>query len=327
MKLSDAQPIAEQLRGLLAPHCERIEIAGSVRREEHAVKDIEIVVIPRPTLLPFMDELLKDGTVQKALYGEKQTTRWGDKHRGLMYEGARCEIFSAEPGNWGYVLWLRTGPADANKWMMQLLKRRDPTLKSIESWWHREHTRLDTPSEESVFALFGLPYIAPTDRTAQEYSRHMGAKPKAEQATTENIFSDQGEEPEEEPGKKKKKPRYWMLPKTSAQREAWERLPPDPEEGEWAHFAVYLWIKELQETIKDLREDLLDKHKKMGAHMRLNRLEPLLDAAKARYFHGIKVGLPDYRIVKKDQDEHEQSQSADGDVPRAVTGESSIAAD
>ena len=40
-------PITERLVSILAPFCERIEIAGSLRRLKPEVGDIELVVIPK----------------------------------------------------------------------------------------------------------------------------------------------------------------------------------------------------------------------------------------------------------------------------------------
>lgn len=48
MILSEALKIAEAVLKELGPHCERIAIAGSVRRRKPEVKDIEIVAIPKP---------------------------------------------------------------------------------------------------------------------------------------------------------------------------------------------------------------------------------------------------------------------------------------
>ena len=48
MIYEQALEIAEKTKALLAPHCERIEIAGSIRRLKPFVKDIEIVAIPKP---------------------------------------------------------------------------------------------------------------------------------------------------------------------------------------------------------------------------------------------------------------------------------------
>jgi len=48
MNLTEAQRIAQIVKSELSPHCERIEIAGSIRRGKPEVKDIEIVAIPKP---------------------------------------------------------------------------------------------------------------------------------------------------------------------------------------------------------------------------------------------------------------------------------------
>lgn len=45
--LAQARAVADLLVSYLAPACERIEIAGSIRREVPEVKDIELVAIPR----------------------------------------------------------------------------------------------------------------------------------------------------------------------------------------------------------------------------------------------------------------------------------------
>lgn len=46
-KLEEAMPIAHFAAGKLAPHCELIDIAGSIRRKRTHVGDIEIVCAPR----------------------------------------------------------------------------------------------------------------------------------------------------------------------------------------------------------------------------------------------------------------------------------------
>lgn len=47
MTLSEARPIAGRILALLQPHCDRIHIAGSIRREKPDVKDVEIVCQPK----------------------------------------------------------------------------------------------------------------------------------------------------------------------------------------------------------------------------------------------------------------------------------------
>lgn len=47
MPLATAQILANTIWHALEPHCERIAIAGSIRREKETIGDIELVLIPR----------------------------------------------------------------------------------------------------------------------------------------------------------------------------------------------------------------------------------------------------------------------------------------
>ncbi len=65
MRFEKAYSIAERVMKLLKPFCDRIEIAGSLRREKEEVKDIEIVAIPKSNregwirLEDLLDEIIK----------------------------------------------------------------------------------------------------------------------------------------------------------------------------------------------------------------------------------------------------------------------------
>ncbi len=47
MKLGEARIIANKIVDMLSPHCRRIMIAGSIRRNREEVGDIEIVALPK----------------------------------------------------------------------------------------------------------------------------------------------------------------------------------------------------------------------------------------------------------------------------------------
>lgn len=55
VELAAARRMADRLLALLAPACERIAIAGSIRRGVPLVGDIEIVAMPRVTTEPAGD--------------------------------------------------------------------------------------------------------------------------------------------------------------------------------------------------------------------------------------------------------------------------------
>ena len=47
MDLGEAQKIANEVVNQLSPYCDKVEIAGSIRRQKPTVNDIDIVLIPR----------------------------------------------------------------------------------------------------------------------------------------------------------------------------------------------------------------------------------------------------------------------------------------
>jgi DNA polymerase/3'-5' exonuclease PolX len=184
VKLADARAIGEQLIEELSWGCERIEIAGSVRREKPEVKDLELVVLPGMGQRPVgfweseeysmfemaMDEALTRGVLEK----DERLVRWGSKYKRARFRNGGqdlvVELFVAQRHTWGYVLALRTGPADFNKiWAsheyhggcLPLGYR----LRDGELWHHGEVVPVE--EEEAFFEAIGLPWWPPAERTAE----------------------------------------------------------------------------------------------------------------------------------------------------------------
>jgi hypothetical protein len=187
IQLADARQVIGELVELLRPACERIEIAGSVRRGKPEVHDAEVVIIPTPDLIPLTDTLIEYGTAQYALYGEKRLKRWGNNYRGLLFKGIKCELFMTNPESWGYQYWLRTGPGDANTFIMKWLNmphlRAPVRFRDGYGWYSRnwrhdgkgwvadDKQRLRIASEEDLFAVLGMPFLPPSERTEMMYKK------------------------------------------------------------------------------------------------------------------------------------------------------------
>ena len=116
----EALPIALTLLARLEPACERIVVAGSIRRRQPEVGDIELVAIPA-----FEDEPdgLWGGTKPRnrlqtqiaALVGEGDLSvvSGGERYAKLTYGGMQVDLFMvSQPAQWGVILALRTGPAE-----------------------------------------------------------------------------------------------------------------------------------------------------------------------------------------------------------------------
>ena len=47
MKLKDAEKLAEQIMEQIRPFCDRLVVAGSIRRKKSEVRDVDFVLIPQ----------------------------------------------------------------------------------------------------------------------------------------------------------------------------------------------------------------------------------------------------------------------------------------
>ena len=118
MPLAEARAFAEEIVLDLRPFCDRIEIAGSIRRGEPHVGDVDLVVIPRsehrqfdlfgapvgaPTdlLHEHVAALLAAGKVEKRR-DRSGRTFWGQRDKRLLWcdgaaVGIPVDVFGALP--------------------------------------------------------------------------------------------------------------------------------------------------------------------------------------------------------------------------------------
>jgi DNA polymerase/3'-5' exonuclease PolX len=80
------------------------------------------------------------------------------------------ELFAATPQNWGYILALRTGPAEFNQALVSPpwkggIKPLDVSF--VDGVVHRNGQPVDVPDERAFFDLFNLPVIDPAARDAE----------------------------------------------------------------------------------------------------------------------------------------------------------------
>lgn len=157
MKLQEAKTIADRILSELAPHCERIEIAGSIRRKKPEVKDIEIVAIPKP----FEVGLFASGIATVVNQWEKVKGELPCKYtQRILPDGIKLDLFFAEPENWGLIYAVRTGSADyshkvlATGWVKAGYQSRDGYL------WHGRD-KYNCREEIDLFNRIGLPFVEP----------------------------------------------------------------------------------------------------------------------------------------------------------------------
>jgi DNA polymerase/3'-5' exonuclease PolX len=161
--LKEVQKIAQKVLEQLKPHCERIEIAGSIRRKKPDVGDIEIVAIPKPYKIGLFENGLAE-VVNKweRVKGDMEYGKTKYTQR-ILPEGIKLDLFFAEHNNWGLIFAIRTGSADysykvlASGWV-------ENGFKSEDGYLCREGEKYDVPEEKDLFKLIGIKYIEPEER-------------------------------------------------------------------------------------------------------------------------------------------------------------------
>jgi len=182
MDLACARQIADQLIEALAPACEWIGVAGSIRRRKPNPKDVEIVYVPRMEArqvdlfgaveqVPLTDRAVARLVEAGNLAWDEKVKRRGPRYKRLVHveTGAVVELFAARPDNLGLILALRTGPGEFNHLLVTARRyggAMPAGMRMQGGYLWRDGERLETPTEEGFFAALGLPCWPPEERTA-----------------------------------------------------------------------------------------------------------------------------------------------------------------
>lgn len=178
MEHAKALEIAERLKAALAPFCERIEIAGSIRRGKPDVHDIEIVAAPK--LLALMD--MFGAAVSGANQLETHIGEWlptkahliknGPRYKQIaLPDGINLDLFIVlPPSQWGVQLTLRTGPADFSKWVVT--KRRlggalPSHCRVCDGGVYEGDNLIAMPEEIDFLSFLKLGWLEPGERQAR----------------------------------------------------------------------------------------------------------------------------------------------------------------
>ena len=176
MILAEAEHIAHAYRERLRPYCERIEIAGSIRRRRPTVKDIELVAIPKKTTEPdgFFDTRVVVHSRFCQIVNQLEKVKGeptGKYTQRRLPEGIALDLFIAEPDNWGYIFAIRTGSADFSfRVLASTWKRRG--FKGERGFLTLNGERVVVREEPELFRLLGLDYVEPYLRNTGYATRH-----------------------------------------------------------------------------------------------------------------------------------------------------------
>ena len=184
MSLEQARALATEFIQEIAPYCQIICFAGSVRRLKPEVGDVEIVAIPRYGIerkpKPDLSKILgvKTKTKPKLIdqlakkleeMVSRQECRFGKngpKHKELIFPGYKIDLFYADPNNFGLMKMIRTGSAKYSKqFMIEINKigvyKVNGRYLRLNDW---SNLIVPVKTEDDLYRLVGFPYKKPEDR-------------------------------------------------------------------------------------------------------------------------------------------------------------------
>lgn len=170
IELSKAKEIAEQLKEGLEPFCDRIEIAGSIRRHKWEVGDIELLCIPR--FINDIDQLESEiGYLMHQQILDYRLNKlgrrvYGPKNKLLLHRpsGIGVDIFSTTEECWPVSLVVRTGGKQTNIRISSAALQMGYRFHAYGSGFSTPNGEIVCHSEREVFETVGLPWQRPEER-------------------------------------------------------------------------------------------------------------------------------------------------------------------
>lgn len=186
-----AMVVAERLLEVLAPACDRIEIAGSLRRRKPEVHDIELVAVPRfedragadlwstraaiDRLEERLGRLMFNGYLSARPVENRRAdgsidiqTKLGPAFKALITpDDVPVDLFVVRPpATWGCIFALRTGPGTWNTRLVTDCKAIGRKVEGGQVWrWAGSRwVAGPTPEEADFLAALGQPWVEPEER-------------------------------------------------------------------------------------------------------------------------------------------------------------------
>ena len=154
MQLEVAKKIAEEVLKRLSCYCQRIEVAGSIRRQKPVVNDIDIVLLPSD-LWNLYHEIMGLGSVRMS----------GTKIQRVLHNGTQIDIYFASPETWATLFLIRTGSKENNIRLCSIAKKKGWHLAaSGDGLFDENGKRIAGDSEESIYQALDLPWQEPWER-------------------------------------------------------------------------------------------------------------------------------------------------------------------
>jgi len=160
LELQPAISLAKEIQSAVMARCERIEVAGSIRRQRPKVHDVDFVVVAKSDAeWQRINETLKRLKAKSNCSG-KQLIKTYVPFQNVLFQ---VDFYRAKPSTFGIHLLIRTGSAMHNCWLAGHAISKGMRLKYNEGLI-RDSVSIAGEDESGVFAALGLPCPSPAER-------------------------------------------------------------------------------------------------------------------------------------------------------------------
>ena len=160
LDLREAEKPANQIKTLVCTHCDKIEIAGSIRRQKPKVHDIDFVVVAKSDFeWQKISEELKRLKAKPNCQGNSVIKAFLPCENGCF----QVDFYRAQPSTFGILLLVRTGSAEHNMWLAGCAISKGMRIKYSEGLI-KDGVAVAGETEQGVFEALGLPYPLPSER-------------------------------------------------------------------------------------------------------------------------------------------------------------------
>lgn len=171
LPIIQAATLAQDIAMRLLPYCERLEIAGSIRRGKAEIGDIELIAIPKYSEVDLFGNLSDNHELDLLDWSKFGRYVIGaHKYKQIdLPEGITLDLFIVTPpAQWGVQFMIRTGSAEFSHKMVTPRSQGGfmPSNYRVKDGaiWSHNHI-IETPEEIDVFNLYGMSYIEPKARS------------------------------------------------------------------------------------------------------------------------------------------------------------------
>ena len=160
LDLKEAEKIAAQVKAAVEPICDKIEVAGSIRRQRSKVHDIDFVVVTKNDAeWQKINEKLKKLKAKPNCSGNSVIKAFLPCQNGLF----QVDFYRAKPQTFGILLLVRTGSAEHNVWLAGCAISKGMRIKYSEGLI-KDNCTVAGEIEKEVFEALGLLCPLPAER-------------------------------------------------------------------------------------------------------------------------------------------------------------------